>query len=171
MAVINSNEIVNLANLALVPPVMPQAKTNGGQIHSITSIVNIATTDSATSTWRIARLPSNALLHQLTVSTTAQTGSTDFDIGIAYNPDKASGAVIVVDGVSKVNRLADALTLATASRSLDGLKDVSIADSAKELWELAGLSADPKCSLDIILTANTIGTAGGTCGFKIEYKV
>jgi hypothetical protein len=165
MAVINSNEIVNLANLALVPPVMPQAKTNGGQIHSITSIVNIATTDSATSTWRIARLPSNALLHQLTVSTTAQTGSSDFDIGIAYNPDKASGAVIDVDC------LAEALTLATASRSLDGLKDVSIANSAKELWELAGLTADPKCSLDILLTANTIGTAGGTCGFKIEYKV
>jgi len=165
MAVINSNEIVNLANLALVPPVMPQAKTNGGQIHSITSIVTIATTDNATSTWRIARLPSNALLHQLTVSTTAQTGSTDFDIGIAYNPDKVSGAVIDVDC------LAEALTLATASRSLDGLKDVSIANSAKELWELAGLTADPKCSLDILLTANTIGTAGGTCGFKIEYKV
>ena len=165
MAVINSNEIVNLANLALVPPVMPQAKTNGGQIHSITSIVSIATNDSATSTWRIARLPSNALLHQLVVSTTAQTNSTDFDIGIAYNPDKASGAVIDVDC------LAEALTLATASRSLDGLKDVSIANSAKELWELAGLSADPKCSLDIVLTANTIGTVGGTCGFKIEYKV
>jgi hypothetical protein len=162
---LNPNEIVNLANLALVPPVMPQAKTNGGQIHSITSIVSIATNDSATSTWRIARLPSNALLHQLTVSTTAQTGSTDFDIGIAYNPDKVSGAVIDVDC------LADGLTLATASRALDGLKDVSITNSAKELWELAGLSADPKCSLDILLTANTIGTAGGTCGFKIEYKV
>lgn len=165
MAVINSNEIVNLANLALVPPVMPQAKTNGGQIHSITSIVSIATNDSATSTWRIARLPSNALLHQLTVSTTAQTNSTDFDIGIAYNPDKVSGAVIDVDC------LAEGLTLATASRALDGLKDVSITNSAKELWELAGLSADPKCSLDILLTANTIGTVGGTCGFKIEYKV
>jgi hypothetical protein len=165
MATKNPNEIVNLANLALVPPVLPQAKTNGGQIQSITSIVSIATDDTAASIWRIARLPSNTLLHQLTVATTAQTGSSDFDIGIAYNPDKVSGATI------SVNCLADALTLATASRVLDGLKDVSIANSAKELWELASLTADPKCNLDLILTANTIGTAGGTVGFKIEYKV
>jgi hypothetical protein len=165
MPVINSNEIVNLANIALNPPVLPQAKTNGASVQVATAIVNVATTDSATSTWRLARLPSNALLHQLTVSTTAQTGSTDFDIGVAYNPDKLSGALI------NVNCLADALTLATASRSLDGLKDVSITNSAKELWELAGLSIDPQCDLDIIFTANTIGTAGGTCGFKIEYKL
>lgn len=165
MAVINSNETVNLANIALNPPVLPQAKTNGTYVQATIAIVSVATTDSATSTWRLARLSSNTLLHQLTVSTTAQTGSTDFDIGIAYNPDKLSGAVIDADC------LADALTLATASRSLDGLKDVSIGNSAKELWELAGLSVDPQCDLDIIFTANTIGTAGGTCGFKIEYKL
>lgn len=165
MAVINSNETVNLANIALVPPVLPLAKTNGAPVQATTAIVSVATSDSATSTWRVARLPSNALLHQLTVSTTAQTGSTDFDIGIAYNPDKLSGALI------NVNCLADALTLATASRALDGLKDVSIANSGKELWELAGLTADPQCDLDILFTANTIGTAGGTVGFKIEYKI
>jgi hypothetical protein len=165
MAVINSNETVNLANIALNPPVLPQAKTNGASVQAITAIVSVATTDSATSTWRVARLPSNALLHQLTVATTAQTASSDFDIGIAYNPDKLSGALI------NVNCLADALTLATASRALDGLKDVSIGNSAKELWELAGLFTDPQCDLDIIFTANTIGTAGGTCSFKIEYKL
>jgi len=165
MAVINSNESVNLANLALVPPVMPQAKTNGAPILAITSIVAIGTSDLPNSMWRVARLPSNALLHKLVVSTDAQTGSTDFNIGVAYNPNKSSGATI------NVNCLADALTLATASRALDGLKDVSIANSAKELWQLAGLTADPQCSLDIILTGKTIGTAGGTCGFKIEYKV
>ena len=165
MAVIDSNESVNLANIALNPPVLPQAKTNGAPVQATTSIVAIAATDSATSKWRIARLPSNALLHQLTVSTTAQTGSTDFDIGVAYNPDKLSGATV------SVNCLADALTLATASRALDGLKDVSIANSAKELWEVAGLTSDPQCDLDLIFTANTIGTAGGTCGFKIEYKI
>lgn len=67
--------------------------------------------------------------------------------------------------------MADALTLATASKALDGLNNVSVANSAKELWELAGLGVDPKTELDIILTAITIGTAGGTVGFKIEYKI
>lgn len=165
MAVIDSNESVNLANIALNPPVLPQAKTNGASVQAVTSIVSIATTDSATSKWRFARLPSNTLLHQLTVATTAQAGSTDFDIGVAYNPDKNVGATI------SVNCLADALTLASASRTLDGLKDVSIADSAKELWQLAGLTSDPSCDLDLIFTANTIGSAGGTVGFKTEYKI
>lgn len=165
MAIVNSNEIVNLANLALIPPVMPQAKTVRGSILSTTAIVSIATTDNANSTWRIARLPSNTLLHQITVSTTAQTGSTDFNLGVAYAPDKVSGSVILD------NCLADALTLATASKAIDGLNNVSVANSAKELWELAGLTVDPKTELDIILTAITIGTAGGTAGFKIEYKI
>ncbi|WP_248785810.1 hypothetical protein, partial [Escherichia coli] len=66
MTILNSNESVNLANIALNPPVLPQAKTNGAPVQAVTSIVPIATTDEATSKWRIARLPSNALLHQLT---------------------------------------------------------------------------------------------------------
>jgi len=167
MAVIDSNESVNLANLALNPPVLTQARLNGAPIRGIKAIVAIAANDSATSKWRIARIPSNAILHQITISTTAQASSTDFDLGVAYSPNKNSG----ITPTNAVNCLADALTLITASRALDGLKDVSIANSFKELWELAGLSVDPCCDLDIIFTANTIGTAGGTVGFKIEYTV
>jgi len=165
MTVTNLNESVNLANLALNPPVMPQAKTNGAPIQGVTAIISIATDASSTSTWRLARLPSNAIIHNIIGSCTAQTGSTDFRIGVAYSPNKASGATI------SAACFATGLSFASASRVLDGTLSLAITDSAKEIWEVAGLAADPKTELDIILTAQTIGTAGGTAGFKIEYKI
>ena len=165
MPVTNLNETVNLANLALNPPVMPQAKTNGAPVQAITAIVSIATDASSTSTWRLARLPSNAIIHNIIGSCTAQTGTTDMRIGVAYSPNKVSGATI------NAACFASGLTFASASRVLDGTASLAITDSAKEIWEVAGLTADPKTELDIILTAQTIGTAGGSAGFKIEYKV
>lgn len=165
MAIVNSNEIINLAGAALAVPVASPAKTNGGSVRYIAAEVTIAAGDDDTSTFRIARLPSNAVLKEIKIGCTAITGGTDFNLGIANSPS-TSGVGAVIDD----NALADALSFASASTfGLDGLKDVAVADFDKEIWQLAGLTADPDTTLDIILSAITIGTAAGTVSFKIEY--
>jgi hypothetical protein len=165
MAIVNSNELLNLAGAALAIPVASPAKINGSKVQYIAAKVAIAAGDDDTSTFRVARLPSNSVLKEIKIGCTAITGGTDFNLGVARSPS-TSGLGAVIDD----NALADALTFATASTfGLDGLKDVSVDNFTKELWELAGLTADPDTTLDIVLTAITIGTAAGTVSFKIEF--
>lgn len=163
MAIVRSDDI-NITGLDSVPPVMPSSNNNGADIKFIRSHVAIAAADVDTNQFLMARLPSNAVIRSITVLCDAITGGTDFDLGIAYPPSKG-GAVIDADN------LMDGQTLATASKVLDGFAAVAIENRYKELWELAGLTADPVHNLDIVLTGNTIGSAAGDVVIEIEYTM
>jgi len=90
----------------------------------------------------------------MTIMCDAITAGTDYDVGF-YKPDL--GAVIDKDN------LADGLDLSSASKVLDGLKDVAIENRGKRLFELAGhTQAQRLPAYDIVLTANTVGSAAGT---------
>ena len=160
MAIVNGNELLNLTGAALAVPTLSASKTNGARVQYVAATLEVAAADDNASTFRVARLPSNVILKEIKVGCDAITAGTDYDLGIAY----ANGAVI------DANNLADALDFSSASKfALDGLKDVAIENLGKELWQLAGLTVDPNSSLDILLTANAIGTAAGTISFKIEF--
>lgn len=115
----------------------------------------VAAADTDASVYRLFKgLPADLVPVSCTVMCDAITGGTDYDLGF-YNTDL--GAVIDKDN------LADGLDLSSASKTLDGLKDVAIENRAKRLYELAGHTlANKKSSYDIALTANTVGTAAGT---------
>lgn len=129
-----------------------------GRISTFLETVEITAGASATSTYHMARLTSSArILPGSTVHYDAVSPA-DVDVGIfAVN----SG---------EVTDDADALLDGDDWSSAGSTALVSdIADYGKPLWELAGLSADPVCDLDIKVTINGTATNGGTVTLYLEF--
>ena len=167
MAIIDSYETINLGKLMATPPTIPQSKTNGAHVQHVLARVAVASSDSDTSQWRVARLPSGSVITRIGVGCSTITGGTSYDLGVARIPSDQGGAVI------SQTCFANVLNFSTASLfTLDGMENVSLENQlGKELWQIAGLDSDPKRDLDLLLTANTVGTADGVVGFKIEYFI
>lgn len=163
MAFVRSDDI-NITGLDSVPPVMPSSSNNGGIIKHARGHVAILAADVDTNNFRVARLPSNAVIKDIKVLCDAITGGTSFDLGVAHTPNKG-GAMI------SAACLMAAQTFATASKVLDGFSAPAIENRDRELWEHAGLLADPNTNLDIALTGNTIGTADGDVVIEILYAL
>lgn len=104
--------------------------------------------DSSTSIYLLARLPSNCRLDPNgSIKTTALTGMTSLSVGLGVN-----GAVVN----SKTGALINAADVHLAG-SVAIMKDVAAGSLGKKLWDLAGYSADPGGMIDII------GTTGADC--------
>lgn len=129
---------------------------NAQEIIEIIGYAAPAAADDDGSTFLIAKsVPSSFRPVDITVKTTAITSGTDYDLGV-YN--SRTGAVVTKD------LFMDGQTLATASRILDGLSNVSLANlgARKTIAELLGLTpSTAKSEYDIVLTANTVGSAAG----------
>lgn len=145
------------------------ANNSGAKVSVITALVNITATDSVSSTWKIARVPSATSIHQIYIDCDAITGGTDFSLGLYSVSNDTSVAPTAISATL----FASALNFATAQRNINGLTGISVANVGKYLWELTGLSLieNPNKLYDIVLKANTIGTTAGSVSFKIEYKI
>lgn len=133
------------------------AASGHGDIIVARAIVPVAAADDNNSVYRLFKaVPSDLIPLRIDIQTTAITGGTDYDLGL-YETDL--GAAVDADA------LMDGQTMATASKALDGLKDVAAADALKRLWELVSPALTvktKKAAYDLALTANTVGSAAGT---------
>jgi hypothetical protein len=168
MAIIDGNELLNQAGLALTPPTLPNTRTNSAAIQVVNFVVEISATDNATSKWKLAALPSNASIQEIKIANTAITGFTSGDIGIYNHGTTALGAVISGAALSAAASYAASTSNAYTA---NGLSAVTPSNNVKQVWQMAGLTKDPIKLLDIGLLANTIGTTAGTIAGKIYYTV
>lgn len=136
----------------------------GADVQSSVAKVNIAATDSNTSTYRLARLKSSMRMQSIKLLFDAITGGTSFKLGL-YDTAAAGGAAV------NSNLFANALDLSGGNTlGLEVLnQNNSIANMEKRVWELLGLSADPFKDYDLVLTAVTIGTSGGNVASLVSY--
>jgi len=107
-------------------------------------------------------VPSSFVPVLSTLMCDAITGGTDYDIGVY---DSETGIVVDKD------LFVDGQTLAAASKVLDGLSAVDIADTGalKSIAELLGLNpTTTKPRYDIVLTANTAGATAGDVVYILE---
>lgn len=136
---------------------------NGHELIQMVATVEIAAADDDGSVYRFFKnVPSSFKPIRCTVMCDAITGGTDYDLGL-YATD--------LGAVADKDVLMDGQTLATASKSLNGLGIVDIADigAKKSLAELLGLTpTTAKPSYDIALTGNTVGTGAGTVTIIME---
>jgi len=166
MAVVDkAGSVNNLSSVDTPNALVGEIVTNGAKLRFIRETVEIAAADDDGSKYRLARIPANAVIKEATIACDAITGGTDFDLGFYDIPSKNSGAVIVKDC------LMNGQTLASASRTIDGLQSVAIENLQKKAWEIASLSADPKKLVDVVLTGNTVGTAAGTVTLTLVYTL
>ena len=136
---------------------------NGHEVIRMVATVEIAAADDDGSVYRFFKdVPSSFRPIVCTVMCDAITGGTDFDLGLY---DRNLGAVVDKDV------LMDGQTLASASKTLNGLGIVDIADigAKKSLAELLTLTpSTAKPAYDIALTGNTVGTGAGTVTIILE---
>jgi hypothetical protein len=136
---------------------------NAQEMVSVAGYTTVAAADDDTSTYLLIKsVPSSFRPVRATIQTDAITGGTDYDIGF-YN--SVTGVVVDKD------ILVDGQTLATASRTLDGLSNVDLADlgALKSIAELLGLTpTTAKATYDIVLTGNTVGSAAGDVRYILE---
>lgn len=146
--------------------------TNNGYLSRATvfeaaGVVEVAAADDNNSVYRFARVPSNAYVTGLNLSCDAITGGTDYNFGI--HQTAANGGAVVTD-----NLFADAVDLSTAlvnSNILFKGTGPDIANGEKRLWELLGLTSDPKREYDVTATGITVGTGAGTILLRVRYAV
>ena len=131
----------------------------GSNAHEVIRYIGkivVASGDTDASTYLVAKaVPASFRPVQCTIMTDAITSGTDYDLGFY---DSVTGTVVDKD------ILMDGQTMASASRTLDGLSNVAIEDigARKTIYELLGLTATTtKATYDLVLTANTVGSADG----------
>lgn len=154
-----------LTNYASSPGIGEKMEPGANAMELITMIgyAAPAAADDDGSTYLIAKsVPSSFRPTSITVMTTAITAGTDYDLGV-YN--SKTGAAVTKD------LFMDGQTMATASRTLDGLSNVSLANlgARKTIAELLSLTpTTAQATYDIVLTANTVGSAAGDIVVRIN---
>jgi len=131
-----------------------------GHIASVTAALSI------TSIIRLVSIPSNAIVTDVRLSSAAQTAG-KFDIGL-YRTNGDGGAVVDQDF------FASAVDCASAVVNVDVLNESTnntLAKQGLQVWEAAGMSADPKSQLDVcaVVTTTDVTTGTGALALRVRY--
>lgn len=167
MAVVNLNGSKIMTGLLAVNPSLGDPGEAGGRVRYWRETVEVGSADSATSTYHMARLPSNArLCGSSTISwdDLASAGAPTLDIGV-FNP---TGRTVITDDADAINDGLDAATLTT------GAKVVKTIDNyGKRLWEFVnGQTTDPGGHLDVkISLLDAAVNVGGTIMIELYYTL
>jgi hypothetical protein len=148
-----------ITNADALPAVLNSPRVDGGFERIEVATVAITNADSVGSTYRMFRVPSNAVVTDLRIYAPDIGTTTISDIGL-YRTAKDGGAVVDADFFSSAVSLKDG-----ALNGVDVLHEsavFSIANSGKELWEALSLTADPSVFYDVTLTLTGAADATGT---------
>lgn len=157
MAIVNRKSTA-VTNATAIPKVLNSPSLNGAPLKEICSVVASAADDSATSVFRFCRIPSNARVSEIRVTSPAATTAGAIDIGI-YQTETNGGAVVDADFFTS------ALALTAAQINADVTFEsgfYSLLNSEKELWRALGLTSDPQREYDIAATITTAFNGGPT---------
>lgn len=167
MAVTNRNSTA-IADMVATPRV-PVGSTKGaaGQLFEVAGYVANAADDSATSILRFCRVPSNARVSSVQMTTGAATAGA-IDIGVYQTADNG-GTVVDADLFASAQALTAALSNADVTYESG---EYTAAESVKPLWEVLGLSADPKREYDVAATITTTFSAASVGQvLKVRYVI
>src|SRR6185437_16015509 len=148
-----------ITNDEATPSVRNNPYIAGGGDVEFTDVCAAGASDSAGSTYRFFRIPSNARIVDIQAMNDANTSGTSYKIGV-LNTDPNGGGVVVAGS--------DAI-FTPAGTSMASARNVwtsvyfpavagnsaAVANVGKRVWELLGLAADPNANYDVAITAVT----------------
>ena len=165
MAVVNVKS-TQITNRDALPRVINNPRVTSGVKQMAIDTAVITSGDSVGSTYRIAQVPSRALVAAIRVSAPDIGPTTAADIGV-YRTTLDGGAVV------SAASFASAIVLNAGAINKSDVTFESgtytLANGAKPLWEALGLTADPGVDYDIALTLTGAADATGTALVEIEY--
>jgi hypothetical protein len=144
---------------------------SAGLLKESVGVVEVVNADSIASTYRLARVPSNARVSRVLISCDAIT-SAAADVGVYDIPAVNSGAAIDVDFFASAQSIATALSHTDITHEADPADagaGYGQGDVEKPLWQALGLTADPGKLYDIVATLTAAATATGTLALKVQY--
>lgn len=148
-----------ITNADATPAVLNSPRVDGGFERIEVATVAITSGDNTASTYRMFRLPSNAVVTDLRIYSPDIGTTTIADVGL-YRTAKDGGAVVDADFFASALSLKDG-----ALNGTDILHEAAvftIANSGKELWDALGLTSDPSVFYDVALTLTADADATGT---------
>jgi len=151
-----------ITNADATPVVLNNPRVDGGFERVSVATAAITSGDSVDSTYRMFRVPSNAVMTDLRIYSPDIGTTTISDIGL-YDTAAAGGAVVDADFFASALSLKDG-----ALNGEDVLHEAAvftIANSGKELWDALGLTSDPHKFYDVALTLT--GAADATATVKL----
>lgn len=168
-----------ITNLDATPPVPATAGTGarGELVHIDGSALAVASS-SADATYQLVRVPSTAKIKSIHFESAAQ-GAGVFDLGVYYATDGFIGgratALLAAAAIDQ-DFFATSIDCASAVARTDVTNEsgtYTIDKRIQPLWQALGLTADPKCKLDIVATVKTtaVTTGTGRLGISVTYVV
>lgn len=127
--------------------------------------IEVAAGDDNGSTYRLLRVPSDAVLVSMEIAADALGTSATFDLGV-YEIAANGGAAVDAD------EFASDLVLSSATTWTHRMEEADATDIAKigqPLWQRLGLAADTGKAYDIVATGDTNGDAAGTIALRVTY--
>jgi hypothetical protein len=147
-----------ITNADALPAVLNSPRVDGGFERIEVATATITDTNSIGSTYRMFRVPSNAVVTDLRIYSPDIGAATITDIGL-YRTAKDGGAVVDADFFASALSLKDG-----ALNGVDVLHEAAvftIANSGKELWDALSLASDPGVYYDVALTLTAAADATG----------
>lgn len=148
-----------VTNADALPAVLNNPRVDGGFERIEVATAAITSGDSIASTYRMFRVPSNAVMTDLRIYSPDIGTTTISDIGL-YRTAKDGGAVQDADFFASAVSLKDG-----ALNGTDVLHEAAvftIDNSGKELWEALGLTSDPSVFYDVAFTLTAAADATAT---------
>lgn len=139
--------------------------TVGRPLYCSVGSAEVAAADEDTSTYRILRLPSSAVLFSLEIASDALGTNAAYEVG-AYDIAANGGAVIDAD------EFGSGVSLVSAVAWTHILEEAAPTDKSKigmPLWERLGYTTDPGKAIDIVAYGSTAGDAAGTIALRAVY--
>jgi hypothetical protein len=166
MATVNSTWITNAV---AAPVVLTSSNQSAGRVFTAKSVATVSATQTSGDIIRLVRVPSNARIDAVLLSTGDATTAGAIDIGV-YQTAGNGGAVVDADLFAS----ALALTGGPFARSDQTFESgqYTYAESCLPLWQVLGLSADSNRDYDIAATVTTTGDGmGTTMALEVQYAI
>lgn len=166
MANVNSTWITNAV---ATPKVATSSNQSAGRVFVAKSTAVVSATQAAGDTIRMVRVPSNARVDSVLISTADATTAGAVNIGVWQTADNG-GAVVDADLFAS----ALALTGGPFNRSDQTFEsgEYTYAEAALPLWQVLGLTADSNREYDIVCEVSTTGNGMGTqITLEVQYAI
>lgn len=148
-----------ITNVDATPRVATNTNKSVGEVKSAKSHATVSATQASGDIIRFVRVPSNARIDAVLLSTADATTAGNIDIGV-YQTAENGGAVVDADLFASALALTGGPFL-NSDQTFESTQ-YTYAESCLPLWEVLGLSADSNREYDIAATVTTTFDAAGT---------